>query len=158
MTLAPYVPEIDEDSLSVLSMVQGHDQSDSPFSPDDGYPDGSFYQPDGTTPNVTHVLNDFVVEGGRTVYGIFVVEGDVVLHGSARVQGVIYLPNPTSTIITGGGNPSESSVTGGIVSHGHISGFGNHISVKHWPEYMRVFCGFQIGPDPSARVVNWTYL
>ena len=158
VTQADTVPEIDVDSLNTMSTAQGHDQSGTPFTPVDGYPNGSFYQPDGVTPNVTHVMDSLVVEGGRTIFGIFVVEGSVILHGSSRVQGVIYLPNPTSTIITGGGNPGESSITGGIVSHGNISGFGNHISVRHQPEFMRAFCEFQIGPDPDdSGVVSWLW-
>lgn len=159
VTNADSVPEIDQAALDSLSTDQGHDQTDTTFVPDDLYPDGSFYRPDGVTPNVTHVFNDFEVLGGRTIYGIFVVEGNVTLHGSARIEGVIYLPNPTSTIITGGGNPSESSITGGIVSHGDISGTGNHISVKHGPGFMNTFCEFQIGPDPiDFKRINWQYI
>lgn len=158
VTNAPTVPAMDEVTLAAMSTSQGHDQADALFTPADGYPDGNFFTPDGVTPNVTHVMNDFKLEGGRTIYGIFVVEGDVVLNGSARIQGVVYLPNPTSTIITGGGNPGESSITGGLISHGNIWGFGNHISVKHWPEYMRVFCQFQTGPDTPGQVTAWEYL
>jgi len=158
VTNASSIPTIDEATLAAMSTAQGYDQFDLLFTPVDGYPNGSFYQPDGVTPNVTHVMNDFKVEGGRTIYGIFVVEGDVVLNGSARIEGVIYLPNTTSTIITGGGNPTESTITGGLVSHGDIQGFGNHISVQHWPEFMRVFCNYQTGSDPATTVVSWEYL
>jgi hypothetical protein len=159
VTNADSVPEINQAALDSLSSDQGHDQAAPLFTPDDMYADSSFYRPDGITPNVTHVFNDFEVLGGRTIYGIFVVEGNVILHGSARVEGVIYLPNPTSTIITGGGNPSESSITGGIVSHGDISGTGNHISVRHGPGFMRTFCEFQIGPDPPGfKKINWQYI
>lgn len=158
VTQAPSVPAIDEAALAAMSTPQGHDQFDALFTPSNGYPDGSFYRPDGVTPNVTHVMNDFKVKGGRTIYGIFVVEGDVVLNGSARIEGVVYLPNPTSTIITGGGDPGESSITGGLISHGNIQGFGNHISVKHWPEFMGVFCQYQIGPDSPGQVTGWEYL
>jgi hypothetical protein len=154
---ADAIPEIDEATLSAMSTAQGHDQTASTFKPADGYPNGSFYQADGVTPNVTHVMNNFSVQGGTTVYGIFVVEGDVVLNGSSRIEGVIYLPNPTSTIITGGGDPTESTIIGGIVSHGDISGTGNHISVTHWPDFMKEFCNFQTGEDPPGTVINWQY-
>jgi hypothetical protein len=154
---ADSIPEIDEAALAAMSTAQGHDQTASTFSPADGYPNGSFYQADGVTPNVTHVMNNFYVGGGRTIYGIFVVEGDVVLNGSSRIEGVIYLPNPTSTIITGGGDPTESTITGGIISHGDISGTGNHISVHHWPEYMKKFGDYQIGEDPVGTVISWQY-
>ena len=158
VTNADSIPTMDQNALDSLSTDQGHDQFDDPFTPEDEYPDSSFYRPDGVTPCVTHVMNDLVVQGGRTVYGIFVVEGNVILHGSSRIQGVIYLPNPTSTIINGGGSPSESTITGGIVSHGDITGFGNHISVTHNPGFMREFCEFQIGPDPlTMPVIRWQY-
>lgn len=158
VTQASSVPEIDEATLAAMSTAQGHDQAVAEFDPADGYPNGSFYQPDGVTPNVTHVLNDLSVGGGRTIYGIFMVQGNVTLHGSSRINGVIYLPNPTSTIITGGGDPSESTITGGLVSHGDIWGTGNHISVQHGPEFMRVFCTFQIGPDQPPDVIKWEFL
>ncbi len=151
------VPAINTAALNAMSTAQGHDQSAATFEPADEYPNGSFYRPDGITPNVTHVLNNFKVKGSRDVYGIFVVEGDVTLNGTCRVHGVIYLPNPTSTVITGGGDPDESTITGGIVSHGDISGTGNHISVQHDPLFMDEFCVFQTGPDPEGMVVNWNY-
>jgi hypothetical protein len=158
-TNADSVPSIDEDSLAVLSTLQGHDQFAADFTPPDEYPDSSFYAPDGVTPNVTHVFGNLVVTGGTTIWGIFIVEGNAVIHGSARINGVIYLPNVTSTLITGGGDPSESSITGGIVSHGDIFGKGNHITVQHGPEYMREFCKFQISPDDmSVPVIKWEYI
>ena len=151
------VPEIDVDSLNAMSTAQGHDQGAATFDPPDGYPNGSFYF-SGNTPNVTHVLGNLKVNGGRTVYGIFVVEGNVELMGNSRVEGVIYLPNPTSTVMHGGGDPTESSITGGIVSHGDISGTGNHISVRHNLEYMTKFCEFQTGQDAIEHtIVHWTY-
>lgn len=158
VTDAGSVPTIDEATLAAMSTAQGHDQSDATFSPGDGYPNGSFYQPDGVTPNVTHVLHDFKALGGKTLYGIFVVEGNVILNGSSRIQGVIYLPNQTSTVITGGADPTESTVTGGLISHGDIYGIGNHISVIHCPEYMRAFCQFQSGPDRLRAVISWEYI
>lgn len=158
ITRADSVPTMDETALGDLSTAQGNDQGGG-FTPPHNYPNGSFYQADGVTPNVTHVSGNMTVESGRSIYGIFVVEGHVTLHGSARVYGVIFLPNATSTIITGGGDPSESSINGGIVSHGDISGFGFHISVMHWPEYMRIFCEYQIGPDPThLPVIKWQYI
>ena len=158
VSTADSVPTIREDSLAAMSTAQGHNKTMAEFDPADGYPAGSFYQPDGITPAVTHITHNFRVRGGRTVYGIFVVEGNVTLNGSARIEGIIYLPNVTSTIITGGGDPDESTITGGIVSHGNITGFGNHISVQHVPEYMQVFCGFQAYDDAIVLpVVSWSY-
>ncbi len=159
VTLADSVPSIDETTLEAMSLAQGHTQSASNFKPSNNYPSTSFYQPDGVTPNVTHVQNDMTVQGGRDIYGIFVVDGNVTAHGSSRIYGIVYLPNPTSTVITGGGNPSQSTINGGIVSHGNISGTGNHISVKHWPEYMDVFCSFLLYPGNLVfQVVDWRYI
>lgn len=166
ITKADTIPSIDIDTLKTMATNQGHFipsdsiPADSAFAPDTNYPESSFYWSGGggTTPNVTYVEGDFTVKGSRDVYGIFVVEGNVTLHGSARVFGVIYLPNPSSTLITGGGNPGESSITGGIISHGDISGTSHHISVQHNPEYMRAFCEHQVGEDPSEfKVVSWVY-
>ncbi len=158
VTQADSVPSINEDSLLAISQAQGLDTTTASFVPPTGYPAGSFYQPDGVTPNIIYVTGDMVVGGGITVWGIYVVTGNVTVHGSARINGVLYLPNETSTLITGGGNPSQSTITGGIISHGNITGTGNHISVKHNPEYMRAFCDFQTGADPAAIVVQWSYI
>ena len=158
VTQADSVPSIDEDSLLAISQSQGLDTTTASFAPPTGYPTASFYQPDGVTPNIIYVTGDMVVGGGKSIYGIYIVTGNVTLHGSSRVNGVIYLPNETSTLITGGGSPSASTITGGIISHGNITGTGNHISVKHGPEYMRAFCNFQVGADPSAIVVQWSYI
>lgn len=159
VTNADSIPSIREDSLSVMSAAQGYDTTAVSFSAPTNYPATSFYQLDGVTPNIVHVKGDLVVSGGIDLYGIWIVEGDVTLHGSARIYGVVYLPNATSTIITGGGNPSQSTIQGGIISHGNISGTGNHISVQHQPEYMKVFCGFLTHPDELFfDVINWIYL
>jgi len=154
-------PDFDTTSLFVISTSQGHDQTASPFRPVNNYPNGSFYQADGITPNITHVFGDLVVGGDTTVYGIFIVEGSVTLNGNARVYGMLVLVNERSTIITGGGGKQESSVTGGIVSHGDINGTGNHISVRQVPEYIRELKKFdntEEGSSQHSKIVKWEYL
>jgi len=154
-------PDFDYTSLFALSTSQGHDQTASPFRPADNYPNGSFYQADGITPNVTHVYNGLNVGGSRTVYGIFLVEGNVTLNGSAHIEGIIVLVNERSTIITGGGDPSESTIKGAIISHGDISGFGGHINVQQWPEYIRELKKFdntEEGSSQHSKIVKWEYL
>jgi hypothetical protein len=154
---ADSLPTIQVGLLNALSTAQGHDQTAATFSPATGYPMTNFYR-SGTTPNVTHVMHNLNVNGATTIYGIYVVEGTVTLNGSARVEGVIFLPNATSTIITGGGAATSSTVYGGIISYGDISGTGSHISVEHWPVYMRSFCSYQLNPNQVIfDLVRWTY-
>ena len=151
---APFMPDIDYPDLVAQATLQSHVQSAATFAPADNYPNGSFYY-SGNTPNVTHVQGNLQVNGGRTVYGIFIVEGSAILDGNSRVEGVLYLPNPTSTIIHGGGNPSDASVTGGILTWGTVDGTGNHISVQHSPEFMRSFAdGFSFD-NGRMRVLSW---
>ena len=154
MENAPFMPDIDNSSLESAAVSQGQVQSGSPFTPADGYPNGSFYY-SGNTPNVTHVQGDLQVNGGTTIYGIFIIEGNAVLNGNSRVEGVLYLPNPSTTVIYGGGSPQESSVTGGILTWGTVDGTGNHISVQHSPEYMNLFAGGYAAEDPPIRVLTW---
>lgn len=135
-------PGIQDTLLTSLASDQGHTISGN-FKPADGYPNGSFYY-SGDVPNVTHVGGDLKVSGNGTVYGIFVVEGNVELKGDARVVGVIYLPNPGSTVIRGGGSPWESSVTGAIVTAGSVEGKGKFgpktdITVRLHTEYLEAF-------------------
>ena len=151
---APFMPEIDHDDLVNQAASQGHVQTDAVFEPDDEYPNSSFYY-SGTTPNFTHVLGDLRVHGGRRVYGIFIVEGNATLEGSSRIDGVLYLPNSTSTILYGGGNPNEASITGGILTWGTIDGTGNHISVQHDPDYMRPFIEGYSPNNAPMRVLTW---
>jgi hypothetical protein len=149
---APFMPDIDYNDLVDEAASQGHVSGD--FIPTNGYPNGSFYF-SGATPNVTHVTGNIQVKGGRTIYGIFIIEGNATLEGNARVQGILYLPNPTSTIIHGGGNPDESSVTGGILTWGTVDGTGSHISVRYEPDYMRAFITDYAPNNPPMRVLSW---
>ncbi len=151
---APEMLPFDKAGLVSLASAQGHITAGD-FTPADGYPNNSFYYNAGTlTPNVTHVQGDFTLGGGRSVYGIYVVEGIAVLDGSARLEGVLYLPNPGSIVIHGGGDPKESSVTGGIFANGYINGFGNHISVQYDSNYMSIFGQFQLNKD--MYIISWT--
>lgn len=152
---APSLPEIDDDALITLATSQGHVYS-SYFEPSNGYPNYNFYY-SGSTPNVTYVQDDMRVNGGRTVYGIFIVEGNIYLEGSARVHGVLYMTNPNNIVIHGGGNPTQSSVTGGIVANGDVDGTGNHITVHYSSEYMKKFEDYEIGSNIS-EIVSWREL
>lgn len=134
---AASLPEIDTDALIDLATSQGHVYS-SNFEPASGYPNYNFYY-SGTTPNVTYVQGELKVKGGRTVYGIFVVDGDIYLEGSSRVHGVLYMTKTNNIVIHGGGSPTQSSVTGGIVANGDVDGTGNHITVHYSSEYMKKF-------------------
>ncbi len=153
---APAMPEIDDQSLLDMAAAQGNVKTASTFEPAHGYPNFNFYL-SGTTPNVTHCTGNMRVRGGRTVYGIFVVEGNITLDGSARVVGVLYMINHGHVVIHGGGSPSESSVTGGIVANGDIDGTGNHITVYYNSEYMGLFGTFETGQQP-VRVISWEML
>lgn len=153
---APSLPTIDNDSLLTLATDQGHIETASEFDPNHGYPNFNFYY-SGSTPNVTHVQGDLRVLGGRTVYGVFVVEGDIILDGSSRVVGVLYLRNPQNIVIHGGGSPTESSVTGGIISAGDVDGTGNHITVRYNSEYMGIFGGFE-GEASVSGIISWREL
>ena len=150
---ADSVPTIREDSLRALSTAQGHNKFGL-FKVSVDYLT-SFYHASGK-PNVTWINGDFEVDGNKTAYGIFVVTGSVTLNGGCRVVGVIYLPNSTSTVVHGGGDPTESSIEGGIVSHGDITGKGNHITVQHNLTWMTHFSGFQkYPPNIRSKIVTW---
>ncbi len=150
-TNMPFMVPYDFDALEALAESQGHVENGY-FAPDKNYPNGSFYY-SGSMPNVTKVLGDFRVRGGRTVHGIFVVYGNVYLEGSARLNGVITLPNPGTIVMHGGGSPKESSVTGGIFANGDIDGTGNHISVRYDREWMTVFAQFQL--QRNLYIISW---
>ena len=154
---ASRIPTVDLPSLLALSTAQGHDKAGN-FTASPDYPSGSFYRPDGVTPEVTHVSGNFRVNGNRTAYGIFIVDGDVRLDGNARVEGVIYITSNGSSIIHGGGNPFSSSVTGGIIAEGELNASGSHVNVRHWPEYLRVFENFVPDPSIGFDVNRWEYL
>jgi len=85
------------------------------------------------------------------------VDGNIILHGSSRVEGVLYLRSITGIIIHGGGNPTESSVTGGIVANGDIDGTGNHITVTYNSEYMGTFGEHEIR-ETLGQVFSWREL
>jgi len=152
---APFLPDMDDSTLIAMATVQGHVETGGLFTPSHGYPNFNFYF-GGTTPNVTWVQGDLRVNGGTTVYGIFVVDGDITLNGSSRVEGVLYLRND-GIIIHGGGNPTESSVTGGIVANGDIDGTGNHITVHYSSEYMGRFGEHEIR-ETVGQVFSWREL
>lgn len=151
---APFMPEIDYSGLTADAAAQGHVQAGD-FAPPPNYPNSNFYFDLATIPNVTHVKGSLKVIAGRKVYGIFVVEGDVTIDGNARVEGIIYCPNPTSTVIYGGGNPNGASVTGGIVTYGTVDGTGNHIDVTYNPKYMKAFVKDYAPTTPPIRVLSW---
>jgi hypothetical protein len=152
---ADSMPNIDDAALIALATAQGHFFAGD-FNPAHGYPNFNFYA-SGAIPNVTYVGGHLTVGGGRTVYGIYMVEGNIVLHGSSRVHGVLYLLNPSSVVLHGGGNPSESNVTGGIVANGDIDGTGNHITVNYDSEYMSKFGEFE-NMTNAREVVLWREL
>jgi hypothetical protein len=153
MEEAPFMPNIEYQELIDEAAAQWHVKYGT-FIPSNGYPNPSFYY-SGLEPNVTHVQGDLIVQGGRTVYGIFVVEGNVEIQGSGRIEGILFMPNSTSTVATGGGSPSEGSITGGIISYGSIDGTGNHINVQYGPTYMAAFLGNYAPNNPPVRVLSW---
>jgi hypothetical protein len=149
------MPVIDDSTLIAMATAQSQVVVGD-FEPPHGYPFFSFYY-SGTVPSVTYVQGDLKVQGGRTVYGIYLVEGDIILAGSSRVHGVLYLMNPNNVVIYGGGSPTESSVTGGIVANGDVDGTGNHISVHYNSEYMGVFGNFE-DTSKSKEIFLWREL
>jgi len=150
---APDMLPFDKDGLVSLAVSQGQVQAGD-FTPPDGWPNNSFYYDAANNiPNVTHILGDLTVTGGTTVYGIFVIEGNADLNGNARLEGVVYLPNPGSIVINGGGDPHESSITGGIFANGSVDGQGNHIKVNYNREYMEIFGGFQT--NLNMFIISW---
>jgi len=166
---AESIPDFNMQELADLAETQVHDGQDhfidtmlvgGAFSPDDEYPDDDFYY-DGSTENVIYVPGDLVVQGGRTIYGVFLVEGNITLHGSARVEGVLYLMNlnhncTIEVLVTGGGNPSESSVTGGIIANGDVRGTGNHVTVKYDSDYMEQFITHLLNPEQPITINSWS--
>ncbi len=131
---APEMLPFDKDGLTSLAVTQSH-VINGDFTPPDNYPTNDptkdFYWVSPTVPNVTHVKGNMTVLGNIDIYGIFVVEGNATLNGGARLNGVLYLPNPGTIVIHGGGDPKESSITGGVFANARINGYGNHITVKY---------------------------
>lgn len=150
---AESLPNIEDQNLINMAISQDHVEEGVEYQPEHGYPNFNFYF-SGSTPNVTHVKGNLHVLGGRTVYGIFLVEGDIILDGSARVYGVLYMITPNHVVIHGGGSPTESTVTGGIIANGNIDGTGNHITVLYNPEYMGNF-GYYENREGAFEVISW---
>jgi hypothetical protein len=150
---APDMPPFDKDGLASLAVSQGHVHNGDFVAPNN-YPNGNFYYDAANSiPNVTHVLGNFVINGNTWAYGIFIVEGNVTLDGTSNLEGVLYLPNPGSIVLGGGGNPNESNITGGVFANGNIEGEGNHISVGYKREYMEIFSGFQTAKN--MYIISW---
>ncbi|MCZ6820264.1 MAG: hypothetical protein O7G31_12360, partial [Calditrichaeota bacterium] len=148
---APTLPPIETQAMIDTATAQGHVEP-GPFIPSHGYPNFNFYY-SGTIPNITYVQGDMEVQGGRTIYGIFVVEGNVRLNGASRVEGVLYMVTPNTVVLYGGGSPTESSVTGGIIANGDVDGSGNHITVHYKSEYMESFGVFEDRTNPIMKIV-----
>jgi hypothetical protein len=53
----------------------------------------------------------------------------------------------------GGGDPKESSLTGGTFANGNIDGTGNHISIRYDSEYMGVFAQWQL--QRNLFIISW---
>lgn len=153
---ADSIPTIDTLAIKNLAIAQGHYIDRDAGDADVG---NSFFRADGKTPNVYWITGDYTVSGSKNQGGIFVVMGDVTINGADRIKGVLYLPNPTSTIIHGGGKPTGNSIEGALVSHGSITGKGSHTNVKHRPLYMNVFCdNYQkYGDDIEDLMTLWIY-
>jgi len=150
---APDMLPFDKDGLAALASSQGHVIAGN-FSAPDGYPINDFYFNAATnTPNVTHVQGDFTIGGGTSAYGIYIVEGNATLDGNARLEGVLYLPNPGSIVIHGGGNPNDCSITGGVFANGSLNGTGNHISVQYEQDYMEAFAVYQTATN--LFIISW---
>ncbi|MEE4312813.1 MAG: hypothetical protein V2J62_13200 [candidate division KSB1 bacterium] len=151
---APDMLPFDKQGLTNLATAQGHVHIGD-YSLPNNYPNGDFYFDAGNgIPNVTHVTGDLTIGGGTNGFGIYVVEGNAVLDGNARLDGVLYLPNPGSIIINGGGDPKESNITGGVFANGYMNGMGNHISVEYEPDYMEKFGAFQLAK--KMYIISWS--
>lgn len=149
---APEMLPFDKESLVALAVNQSH-VIDGNFTPPNNYPTNNFYHVSPTIPNVTHVKGNMTVLGSAEIYGIFVVEGNATLNGGARLNGVLYLPNPGTIVIHGGGDPKESSITGGIFANASVNGTGNHITVKYESDYMALFGQFQLAKN--LFIISW---
>jgi len=124
------------------------------------YPASASFFKTGTTPNVIRVTGNLEVKGNAVLYGIWIVDGTVTISGTPRIYGVIYLPNPTSTLVNGGGSKSESVITGAVVSHGKIEGNAKDLSVSHKPTYMNAFCRYlpYLSSYPCESIIAvWKY-
>jgi hypothetical protein len=153
------VPDFDLIGLKALSTAQGHDQSAWNFKPNDHYPGppNSFFR-SGTTPNVTYCSGNMTVLGGREIYGIFVVEGSIVLDGGCRVEGILWCPNGTNiTRISGGGDPTENTVSGGVITKGSYDSHSMNF-IQNNMTYMTIFSHYRFGEDSLIIATGaWTY-
>lgn len=154
---APEMLPFDKEGLVALAVAQSH-VINSNFTPPDNWPTNDptkdfYWDSANDIPNVTHVKGNLTISGGTQVYGIFVVEGNATLNGSARLEGVLYLPNPGTIVIHGGGDPKESTITGGVFANASINGTGNHITVEYESDYMTIFGEFQLGKN--LFIVSW---
>jgi hypothetical protein len=158
---ADSLPTMDDASLIALATSQGNTHTGT-FTPPDGYPSSSFYD-SGSTPNVTYIDGDLIVDDGRIIYGIVIVTGNVLIKSSlgggiGRIEGVVYLPNETSNITMS--MESATSVHGGVLTGGDIDGAGWLDGViQHNPEYMRKFAEYKTysGGGGVTRVTRWSY-
>jgi hypothetical protein len=149
---APFMPDIDSDSLVALATIQSH-YYNGDLTATDEYPNNDFEYA-GSTPNVTVVKGNLEVAFGAEVFGIFIVDGDVTLHSDSFVRGVIYLPNASSTI-TNVGVLDDATVRGAIILRGEIDGGLRGITVRHWPEYVQPFANYFVPNNPAVHVLSW---
>lgn len=154
---APEMLPFNKDGLVALASAQSHVINGN-FTPPDNWPSNDptkdfYWDSVNDVPNVTHVKGNLTINGGTQVYGIFVVEGNATLNGSSRLEGVLYLPNPGTIVIHGGGDPKESTVTGGVFANASMYGTGNHITVEYEIDYMALFGEFQLAKN--MYIVSW---
>ncbi len=154
---APEMLPFDKDGLVALAASQSH-VINGDFAAPDNWPTNDptkdyYWDSVNDIPNVTHVKGSLTIGGGTQVYGIFVVEGNAILDGNARLEGVLYLPNPGTIVINGGGDPKESTITGGVFANGSMDGQGNHITVEYSSEYMAIFGEFQLAKN--MYIISW---
>ncbi len=154
---APEMLPFDKAGLVALAVAQNHVINGN-FTPPDKWPTNDptkdfYWDLANDIPNVTHIKGNLTLNGGLDIYGIFIVEGNATLNGNARLEGVLYLPNPGTIVIHGGGNPKESTVTGGVFANGSMNGTGNHITVEYVSDYMAIFGGFQLAQN--MFIIGW---
>lgn len=154
MAPAPYMPDIDNTSLTDEATAQGKVESGPSFHPNDNYPNGNFFA-SGPTPNVTHVQGDLHVHNGRTIYGIYIVEGNVYIDPDGAVFGVLYMPNTSSSVEHVGGGPDIGRIRGGVITWGTMDGGTNIIRVRHYPQYLNSFVSNYASDNQPLRVVAW---
>ncbi len=135
------LPVIDTNNLQTIATNQGYVQNGN-FTAPDGWPNGSFYNANGS-PNVTNITGNFDVGSWDDVFGIYVVNGNVNIAYGAQVHGIIYALNGNNTVQLNG--PSGTpSVEGGIITDGTVDGeywfFGSRNSaVRYEPDFISNF-------------------